>query len=108
MKREFRILDIEENRDFKLDIKLLLAKLSEVKPTPANPGQYMFSGTNCELFVFLDNSKTRSFLLDNPEDIKILDMDNFVEGQPHTTSDGEVLRTYKQDEYIFAIMDKNK
>ena len=108
MKKDFRLLEIEENKDFKYDIKILLIKLAEAKPSPFDSKQYTFSLSNPVLFIFLDTPSVRNFFIENPEEIKQLDMEEFTEGPAHRTSNAIELKTFKQNKYIFAIMDKRK
>jgi hypothetical protein len=106
MIRHFRLLELEENRNVKYDLPILIIKLSEINPATFNDTGYFFPIYDGEMFVFLDTPGNNSYFLENPEEVKSLDMNQFFEG--NMLISGQAMKTFDHWKYVEAIRQKKK
>lgn len=98
--KEFRALNLKLSKDDYLEIEALLAELSEIERMEV-PGLSFtpthFSGQG-KLFIFPSSSSIARHLLNSPEEIIKLDMNDFKEDKIHLSE--ETKTAYFHTEYI--------
>jgi hypothetical protein len=82
-----------------------MVKLAELQPSSDSKG-YFFPIYEGEMFVFLDSPENNAYFLENPEEIKSLDMNQFFEGSMLIA--GTSVKTFDHWEYVDAIRKRKR
>ena len=106
MNKEFRLIEISDYNDTNLGQTTLLVKLSPVKLIKVNNWfeENVLFPDRVYLFFFLLDEHHKDYFLTNPEDIKYLNLDEFIPGKLNK-NDGTVDTYYRHLDYTQYFTD---
>lgn len=100
----YRLLEIEENEDIRLNVEILSVVLAKVNTWDND--QYYIEHTNPDTFIFLKTPENVEFFMSSPEDIKNINMRNFRVGDAYD-SFGTKFIVYQDLKYVQKLKEFN-
>ena len=106
MNKEFRLIEISDYNDTNLGQTSLLVKLSPLELIEENNWfeEHVLFPDKVYLFFFLLDEHHKDYFLTNPEDIKFLKLDEFINGKLNK-NDGTVDKYYRHLDYAQYFTD---
>ena len=98
MIKQYRLINIGEKKDETLNSMILWVELAPVKINELLD-EYTFFESEKESFIFLLDQNQVDYFLNNPEEIKDVNLDDFEKGNA-TLPDGTNVELYKHQDYL--------
>lgn len=103
MKKQYRLIEIYSSFDNFLNDEIIIVELTPIRIDTMDKNKYTYSpfksSTN-DVFVYCYSQDIISFFTDNPEEVKEIELRDFVEGT--ISSEDGIRKAYKHTHYFIA------